>query len=68
MRDKIDVKTPLTQTEAGRIRTILQGRGVRNLPRYHQLMTFSPSEVVELPAFKIGNMSAEDIAKLAGRE
>jgi hypothetical protein len=65
MKKQIDTETGLSQIEAGRVRTLLHGRGVRL--RYVDLVTFNPAEIAKLPAVQKAKIKAEEIAKLANR-
>lgn len=63
---KIDTNTPLGQIEAGRCRTILyRDRKVRLT--YAQLNALSPEDIAKLDVCISNKISAEAIAKAAGR-
>lgn len=56
----MDIKTPLTDREAGRVRTMLERRG--RYIKLRELIAFSPADIAE--QFKL---NAQDIARFAGR-
>ena len=61
----MDTSTPLSQIEAGRIITIMRGKGIRM--KYRELMGFSPAEISKLPVGIKNRLKADDIALAAGR-
>jgi hypothetical protein len=61
----MDTNTPLTDREAGRIKTVLEQRGIRVVLR--KLIGFSPKEVAKMDP-KSHDLTAEAIAEMAGRE
>ena len=62
----VNTKGLLTQTEAGRLITELQRRyGLR--VKYREAQNYSPAEIAADLKKKQINLSAEDVAKFAGR-
>lgn len=60
-----DVEAPLSQIEAGMIITVLSRQKKRML--YRELVGFSPKEAAETESAKRYKITAEDIARAAGR-
>jgi hypothetical protein len=66
MNKDMDLSTPLSQTEAGRIISIYRGKGI--VIKYREIIGFSPKEAAELNGIKKHNIKPEDLAKAAGRD
>lgn len=59
----LDIQTPLTDREAGRVRTLLELKKGKVL-KLRQLVTFSPAEIAKNNA----GIQAGEIARYAGRK
>jgi hypothetical protein len=62
----MDFTSPISLKEAGRIITILRGRGI--VLKYREIMGFSPKEACDLEAVKKHNLKPTDLARAAGRK
>lgn len=67
METKVDTATPLTQTEAGRVRTEIERiHGAK--VKYRVLIDYSPAVIADaLKSIWNLKVTAEDVARYAGR-
>ena len=66
MEQTIDTKSPLSQQEAGRVKTEIERIHKRNM-KYRLLVGYSPEQIAEGLHLEV-KIKPEDVARYAGRE